>query len=437
MIGSLPGLEDLERWLDLDGARVLLRADLNVPLRTLESDNGSHEGSGQELEVEDDFRIRAVLPTLNWLQERGARITVCSHLGRPGGRPDKRFEMAPVRKVLKRMAPSVELMENLRFDPGEEANSPQFVEKLVRGHNAYVNDAFGVSHRRHASIMGPPLILPSAAGRELEREVAVLSGLLDHPLRPFVAVVGGAKVGDKLGVLRSLSRLVDTLVIGGGMAFTFLAALGHEVGDSLVEQDRIADCQELIRSGKRVVIPLDVVALDPQGRVGPDGDGTGKVIVVGRDIPPGWRGLDIGPQSASQVQAEISRAATVFWNGPMGVFEDDRFAGGTAATAAAVGSTKAFTVVGGGDTASALERFGVVDRIDFISTGGGASLCMLEHGDLPGLEALRESARRMRGSIHECTIEKALPVERVAAVAHTSKNVPAGKRKNLGAKRGG
>lgn len=374
----LPSLEDLP---DPSGKSVLVRADLNVPLR--QDDAGAWS-------VADDFRIRAALPTLEWLLERGAHVTVCSHLGRPHGKPEERYEMRPVRQVLQGFLPGVEVMENLRFDPGEEANDPAFVQRLVKGQDLYVNDAFGAAHRAHASIVGPPERLPSAAGRLLARETEVLCSLLGRPARPFVAVVGGAKVSDKLAVLQALLERVDVIVIGGGMCFTFLAALGHEVGDSLQEPALLDACREMIDSGRRVVVPSDIVALAPGGTLGPAG--TGEVKVVGRSIPEGWKGVDIGPQSADELVEELSGAATVLWNGPMGVFEDPRFRAGTEAVATAVARCHGFTVVGGGDSVAALRSMGLEGSVDHVSTGGGASLELLERGDLPGLEALRRSA---------------------------------------------
>jgi len=379
--GPLAGLPLLEDLPPVAGRRVLVRVDFNVPLRQVE---------GQPAVIEDDFRIRAALPTLEWLTSRGAEVTACTHLGRPGGRPDPRYAVAPVRERLARLAPGVALLENLRFDPGEEAGDPAFAARLVEGFDCYVNDAFGASHRAHASIVGPPARLPSAAGRLLAREVEVLGGLLTGPARPFVAVVGGAKVADKLGVLRALLERVDRLVVGGGMAFTFLAAQGHGVGDSLLDEAQLSACAELLdATGDRLLLPVDVVALGPGGETGAGGKGTGEVRVVGPDVPAGWRGLDIGPDSSAAFAAAVGQARTVFWNGPMGVFEDDRFAAGTRRVAEAVAACPGFTVVGGGDSAAALVRFELAGRIDFVSTGGGASLELLEHGDLPGLRALR------------------------------------------------
>jgi phosphoglycerate kinase len=367
----VPQLEDLG---DLDGKRVLVRADFNVPLR---------DGT-----ITDDLRIRAALPTLQWLQEQGARVTACSHLGRPKGAPDPKYSMDPVRARLAELAPGVELMENLRFDPGETKNDPAFVQRLIEGQDAYVNDAFGASHRAHASVVGPPAHLPSAAGRLLAEEVEVLLGLREHPSRPFVAVLGGAKVSDKLGVIRALLEIVDGLVIGGGMCFTFLAAMGRPTGASLLEPDQVDTCRELLESGATIHLPSDLTALGPGGKIGDPAAG-GDVRQIGPSVPDGWMGLDIGPGSAAEFSDVILDARTVFWNGPMGVFEDPRFEAGTRTVAEAVAETRGFTVVGGGDSAAAIAQFGLADRIDHISTGGGASLELLEQGDLPGLEALR------------------------------------------------
>ncbi|MDE3087329.1 MAG: phosphoglycerate kinase [Acidobacteriota bacterium] len=377
----MPLLEDLP---DVSGRRVLVRADFNVPLRP---------GPSGVAEIDDDFRIRAALPTLEWLTGRGAEVTACTHLGRPKGAPDPRYDVAPVRARLAELAPGVALAENLRFDPGEESDDAAFVDRLVEGFDCYVNDAFGASHRSHASIVGPPGRLPSAAGRLLQREVEVLGGLLAAPARPFVAVVGGAKVADKLGVLRSLLDRVELLVVGGAMAFTFLAATGRSVGSSLLDESQREACADLLgKAGGRVVLPADVVALGPGGSLGHGGPGTGEVAVYDGDLPDGWQGVDIGPETQRRYAEAVAGAATVFWNGPMGVFEDDRFAAGTDAVAEALVGGRAFSVVGGGDSASALDRLGLSGRIGFVSTGGGASLELLEHGDLPGLAALRGAA---------------------------------------------
>ncbi len=380
--GPLPLLEDLP---EPSGRSVLVRADLNVPLAT---------GSSGLLEVSDDFRIVAALPTLRWLLARGARVTACSHLGRPHGKVDDRFSMAPVRRRLAELIDGVELMENLRFDPGEEANDPEFVRGLVQGHDLFVNDAFGAAHRAHASVVGPPFYLPSAAGLLLAREVEVIEDLLHGPERPYYAIVGGAKLSDKLGALHALTGKVEATLVGGGLAFTLLAALGHHVGSSLVDPSQLDACRELLDSGRRIVVPTDVYALSPGGVFGRGGDVSGEVRLFGRDLPDGWTGLDIGPATAQRFADEITGGATILWNGPMGAFEDDRFAAGTMAVAEAVASSLGFTVVGGGDTVEAVRAFGVAERIDHLSTGGGAMLELIEHGDLPGLAALRESSER-------------------------------------------
>jgi phosphoglycerate kinase len=368
----VPQLEDLG---DLDGRSVLVRADFNVPL----DDDGA---------ITDDLRIRAALPTIEWLQQQGAKVTVVTHLGRPKGGPDPRYSVEPVRARLAELAPGVELRENVRFHPGETENDPAFVAELVEGQDAYVNDAFGASHRAHASVVGPPQHLPSAAGRLLAREVDVLLGLRAAPRRPFVAVLGGAKVSDKLGVIEALLEVVDSLIIGGGMCFTFLAAQGHAIGDSLVEPDQIDTCKALLATGADIHLPSDLVVLGPGGKIG-DPSAGGEVRQIGVEVPDGFMGLDIGPGSAAEFSDVIAGAMTILWNGPMGVFEDPRFVAGTKTVAHAVAEANGFSVVGGGDSAAAIEAFDLADEIDHLSTGGGASLELLETGDLPGLEALR------------------------------------------------
>ncbi len=387
MTRSVPLLEDLG---DLEGKSVLVRLDLNVPLAD------APEGGRV---VADDFRIRAALPTLFWLREHGARITACSHLGRPKGKVDPKYDMAPVRSRLGELIDGVELLENLRFSPGEEANDPAFVLQLVKGHDAYVNDAFGSSHRAHASVVGPPQYLPSAAGRLLAREVEVLTGLLEEPERPFVVILGGAKVKDKIGVLRSLTARANTVLVGGGMSFTFLQALGHTVGASLIDPTHLEACKELLASPGHILLPVDARALAPGRKLSieaqaepeePLADTTDPdVETFGLEIPEGWRGVDIGPATVELFSEVIASAATVLWNGPMGVFEDTRFAAGTKAIAEAMARCPGRTVVGGGDSAAALAQLGLEDKIDHVSTGGGATLELLEFGDLPGLAALR------------------------------------------------
>lgn len=373
----LPRLEDLPSPA---GKRVLLRADFNVPLA--------------DGEIADDLRIRAALPTIGWLRDQGAEVVACTHLGRPKGKPDPRYSVEPVRRRLAELAPGVSLEENLRYDPGEEANDPEFVRKLIAGFDLYVNDAFGASHRAHASVVGPPKFLPSAAGRLLEREVNVLSGLRASPKRPFVAILGGAKVSDKLKVIEALLAVADEVLIGGGMCFTFLKAQGYPVGASLLEDDMVGTCRALLADGGAsggglgsIVLPTDITALGPGGKLFAPDTG-GEVRQVGTSIPDGWTGVDIGPGTAADFGDRVAEAGTVFWNGPMGAFEDPRFAAGTQAVAEAVAQTSAFTVVGGGDSAAAVAQFGLDDRIGHVSTGGGASLELLEQGDLPGLAAL-------------------------------------------------
>ena len=281
------------------------------------------------------------------------------------------------------------LLENLRFDPGETGNDPAFVPRLIEGQDAYVNDAFGASHRAHASIVGPPRHLPSAAGRLLAKEVEVLGGLRDGARSPFIAILGGSKVSDKIGVIEALLPRVDGLIVGGGMCFTFLAAQGHPIGASLFEADMVDTCQRLLDTdGDKIHLPSDVTAMGPDGTIG-DPDAGGEVRQLHTTIPDGWMGLDIGPGTSAEFSDLIAEAKTIFWNGPMGVFEDPRFAAGTRTIAQAVADCRGFTVVGGGDSAAAVAEFGLARDIDHISTGGGASLELLEQGDLPGLAALR------------------------------------------------
>ena len=370
-MSAVPRLEDLG---DLDGRSVLLRADFNVPIA--------------DGELTDDLRIRAALPTIRWLLVQGASVTACTHLGRPKGAPDPAYSVEPVRARLAELVPEVTLLDNLRFDPGETADDPAFVERLIEGHDAYVNDAFGASHRAHASIVGPPRFLPSAAGRLLHREVEVLGGLRENPRRPFVGIMGGSKVSDKLAVIEALLESVDSLIVGGGMCFTFLKAKGHAIGASLCEDDMVDTCARLLEGPKPIHLPYDLTALGPGGKLF-DPEGGGEVRQMGADLPDGWMGVDIGPGSAAEFGDLIHEAGTVLWNGPMGVFEDPRFGGGTGAVAHAMAASRAFTVVGGGDSAAAAKVFGVEKDMDHVSTGGGASLELIEKGDLPGLEALR------------------------------------------------
>ena len=377
-MSEIPTLEDLEaRVGDLSGKRVLVRTDFNVPL--------DHRDDGS-VEIVDDFRIRAALPTIEWLTERGASVVTASHLGRPKGEPNPKYSIAPVRARLAELAPGVELLENLRFDPGETSNDSAFVDQLVDGIDAYVNDAFGASHRSHASIVGPPQRVPSAMGRLLQKEVDVLLGLRNKPKHPFVAVLGGAKISDKLGVIEALLETVDAIIIGGAMCFTFFAAQGKQIGNSLFEPDMVDTCRDLLAKadamGKTIHLPDDITGTDADG----------KFAQFGSRLGDGSIGYDIGPGSAAAFTDVIMDARMVFWNGPMGMFEDERFESGTRTVAQAMADTKAFTVVGGGDSAAALAQFRLDDEVDHVSTGGGASLELLENGDLPGLEALRASS---------------------------------------------
>ncbi len=385
----------------VEGRRVLVRNDFNVPL----DDQGR---------VTDDLRVRASLPTLRHLVERRAKVVCCSHLGRPKGKRVDKYSLEPVAGVLgdrlglrvafvddvageqtaraaAELAPGqVLLLQNLRFEPGEEANDPAFAERLAALAELYVDDAFGAAHRAHASVVGVAERLPAYAGFLLAAEVKELSRLLEGPDSPFVAVLGGSKVSDKLAVLSNLLGRVDTLVIGGGMCFTFLAAQGHGVGDSLFEPGKVDAVRELLaraeREGKGILLPTDVVVADDFA------ENARHRIVPASGIENGWRGLDIGPETAAAFAAAVRDARTVFWNGPMGVFEWPAFAAGTRAVAEAVASTDAYTVVGGGDSAAALAQFGLAEKVDHLSTGGGASLELLEGKTLPGVAVLADSA---------------------------------------------
>ena len=370
-MSELPKLEDLG---DISGKRVLVRTDFNVPL-----DNGI---------IRDDLRIREAIPTLKYLVDNGAEVTACTHLGRPKGKFEEKYSLDPIRVRLNQILPGIKLLDNLRFNSGEEANDPQFIEQLVAGQDIYVNDAFGASHRSHASITGPPQLLPSAAGRLLQNEVEILLKVRNKPKRPFVAILGGSKVSDKLGVIDALVQVVDKLLIGGGMCFTFLKAQGQQVGSSLLEEGQIDYCKELLASGAPIILPHDFTAMDSDGKIGDPAVG-GTVRQMGNNIPDGWSGLDIGPGSAALFGDIIQESKTVLWNGPMGVFEDTRFSAGTKHVAQSMAENKAsFTVIGGGDSAAAAKEFKFDTEIDHVSTGGGASLELIEKGTLPGLDAL-------------------------------------------------
>jgi phosphoglycerate kinase len=372
-------LPSYDRWGSLKGKRILVRVDFNTPVAEVDG----------RLEVTDDFRIRAALPLFEELLSRGAIVVACTHFGRPHGEVVDTYSVEPVRRRLLELCRDVELLENLRFNPGEESNDPAFGASLIEGFDYYINEAFSASHRAHASIMVPPTLVPSAAGPNLRRETSTILGLLESPARPFVAIIGGAKVADKLAITKVLCEKADTVIIGGGMAYTFQAALGHSIGSSLFDASFVEQCAELLAAGN-VVLPTDVLGLPSSATFGPEG-GPDAATLFGADVPDGYCGLDIGPDSAQRFAEVIRGAATILWNGPMGVFEDERFSSGTEAVARAVAASSAVSVVGGGDSVSALRDFGLEGDVSFVSTGGGASLELVELGDLPGLRALRES----------------------------------------------
>jgi phosphoglycerate kinase len=396
-VRQLRTIEDLG---DLQGRRVFLRVDFNVPL--------------EEGKVTDDLRITATLPTIETLRERSAALVLASHLGRPKGKPVQELRMDPVAARLEELAGfsvhkldeltgdavqeacaslepgDVALLENLRFDPGEEVNDPAFADALASLTDFYVDDAFGAAHRAHASVVGVAQRLPNAAGLLMRKEVEVLSGLLQGPDEPFVALLGGVKVSDKLGVVRSLLDRVDALLVGGAMAFTFIAAQGGEVGDSLVEADRLDEVRETLNLAEQkrvpVLLPEDAVAASE-----PDVSARTETVAADR-IPRGLKGLDVGPRTVEEFARVLADAKTIFWNGPMGVFELEPFSLGTRGVAQAVAGANAFTVVGGGDSVAAIRRLGYEDSVDHLSTGGGASLEFLEGKELPGVAVLMEEA---------------------------------------------
>ena len=372
-------LPSFERWGDLHHRRVLVRVDFNCPVSVVDG----------RVQIGDDFRIRATIPLFEDLLSRGAEVVACTHFGRPKGQVVAEFSVAPIRERLNELCSGVELLENLRFSPGEESNDRAFGESLIAGFDYYVNEAFSASHRAHASIMVPPMMVPSAAGPNLRREVSMLQLLLDSPARPFVAIVGGAKVSDKLGIVKVLAQKADTVVVGGGMAYTFESSQGRTIGSSLFDSRYLAECARLMDAGN-VLIPADSRGLADGQPFGRDG-GPDEPVYFGPNIPDGFEGLDIGPEAVASFEQAIASAATILWNGPVGVFEDPRFATGTEAVARAVAASSAVSVIGGGDSVAALQEFGLEDQVSFVSTGGGASLEFVELGDLPGLVALRES----------------------------------------------
>jgi phosphoglycerate kinase len=381
------------RDVDVGDKRVLVRVDFNVPVK--------------DGEVTDDTRIRRALPTIRHLLEEEAHPVLISHLGRPKGEPDQTYAMDPVAARLQELlgepvvkldaavgpevvealddwdGRGVVLLENSRFYPGETSNDPGFADQLAALADVYVDDAFGAAHRVHATTVGVAERVPAAAGLLMEDEIDYLDKVLQDPERPFVAILGGAKVSDKLGVIESLLGTADSLLIGGAMCFTFFEALGHEVGDSLVEEDYLEEAKRLMaEGGERLVLPVDVVVADAME------EGAESEIVAVDLIPSGKMGLDIGPKTVALFEGHISGASTIFWNGPMGVFEIDAFAKGTEGVARTVAESGATSVVGGGDSVAAVNKLGLEGRMSHISTGGGASLEYVEGKELPGIAVL-------------------------------------------------
>ena len=383
------------RDIDVSGKRVLVRVDFNVPLR---------EGV-----VTDDSRIRAALPTIEYLTERGAKVILMSHLGRPKGVDDslrldavaqnladildKQVEKADttigdeVKEAIDRLEPGgILLLENLRFNEGEKKNDPEFAAELGQLADVYVNDAFGASHRAHASIVGLSKYMPAVAGLLLEKEIDTLAAILQDPDRPLIAILGGSKVSDKIGVIEKFLDIVNALLIGGGMCFTFLKAKGFDIGNSLLEEDKLDFCRRVIEQAAQkdipIYLPSDVVIAKEISA-----DAEAKIAHID-SIPEGWMGLDIGPDSIAAYRGVISNSRTLFWNGPMGVFEIEQFSRGTEEIAMAIADSVATSIIGGGDSIAALKKFHLEDKVTFVSTGGGASLELLEGKVLPGYEAL-------------------------------------------------
>jgi len=386
---------------------VLVRVDFNVPV----------EERDGKIVITDDTRIRESLPTINWLREQGARTILMSHLGRPKGKRIEKYSLRPIGEYLHSLINQpvifsqdtigkipeeiiahmrdgdVALLENLRFQPGEEANDPQFAQALARLGDLYVNDAFGAAHRAHASTVGVTrFIAKSAMGFLMEKELKYLHEELDHPSKPFLVIMGGAKVSDKIGVLKALIEKADTILIGGAMANTFFKAQGIPIGASRVELDKINLANELMqlakKRGVKFVLPLDAI-IAQEVRAGAPSRKSGRLSPE-NGIPEGWQNLDAGPETVALFTAEIAMAKTILWNGPLGVFEIPDFAKGTFAIACALANSNATTIIGGGDSVTAVKQAGVADKMTFISTGGGASLELLESKELPGVAALTE-----------------------------------------------
>ena len=387
------------RDIDVNGKKVIVRVDFNVPL-------------DENKNITDETRIKAALPTIQYLLDNGAAVILCSHLGRPKGEFNMKYSLAPVAKRLEEIFPGkvtfasdvigesadkaaaevkageIVLLENLRFHAEEEKNNADFAKKLASYAEIYVNDAFGTAHRAHASTAGLADYLPAVAGFLIGKELDIMGKALENPERPFVAILGGKKVSDKIGVINNLLEKVDTLIIGGAMAYTFYKALGYPTGNSLVEEEKVDLAKSLIEKAKaknvNLLIPVDTVVADKFG------EDANTQNVDSDKIPEGWEGLDIGTKTRELFASAVLSAKTVIWNGPMGVFEIEKFAGGTKAVAAALAQSDAITIIGGGDSAAAVEQLGYADKMSHISTGGGASLEFLEGLELPGVAALND-----------------------------------------------
>jgi len=386
------------RDIDVKGKKVLVRVDFNVPL-------------DKNRNVADDNRIRAALPTISYLLDHGARPILMSHLGRPKGKIVESLRMAPVakklqedlakpvvylkecvgvrvQKAIKKHEGSVILLENLRFYPGERDNLPDFAHQLAQLADIYCNDAFGTSHRAHASTVGVAAYLPAVMGLLMEKELETLGGLLENPDRPFVVVLGGNKVSDKLGVIDSFLDIADTILTGGGMCFTLIKSMGLEIGQSVIEEDQLGQIGATLKKARRkrvrVLVPNDFVVADRFDKT------ANHKIVPTEMMPQDWMGLDIGPATIETYCQAIREARTVFWNGPMGVFEWPSFSEGTKSIAECIAGTDAITIVGGGDSDAALRQYGLADKMDFVSTGGGAAMRLLEGKRLPAVEALMD-----------------------------------------------